>query len=228
MKRIAVLTLFAALVLLALSCGCTENAPATPPVTTIPPTPAATPEPTPTPDPFPDALPLNTVVPYGTGTKTGDLTITGYKVRPTYSWVDPSWNSPREQLDASNPLETQEGYNAQKPQDGNTFLFVYVTVASTGTDAVWAPSPAQIAVISKGTTYQYSTLASGETIVDGETGEQYDFLIGEGGSGGYVQPGQSNIVKGFLIYEVPAPFSPETTYVVANVDAQTQGIWKLA
>lgn len=228
MKRLAVFTLLATLVLLAIFCGCTGNAPATPPVTTTPPTPAATLEPAPTPDPFPDASPLNTAIAYGSGKKTGELTITGYTVRATYSWVDPSWNSPREQLESSNPLETQKGYNTRTPQDGNTFLFVYVTVASTGTEAVWAPSPAQIAVISKGTTYQYSTLAGSQTIVDGETGEQYDFQIGEGGSGGYVQPGKSNIVKGFLIYEVPAPFSPETTYVVANADAQTQGVWKLA
>jgi hypothetical protein len=27
---------------------------------------------------------------------------------------------------------------------------------------------------------------------------------------------------------VPASFSPETTYVVANADAQTQGVWRLA
>ncbi len=229
MKRIAAFTLLATLVLLAVLCGCTGNTPDAPPVTTLPPaTPTPTLEPTPTPDPFPDALALNTPVPFGIMKKTGELTVTGYKVRPTYSWVDPSWNSPREQLESANPYETQKGYNTQKPADGNTFLFVYLTAACTGTESVWAPSPAQIVVMSNGITSSYSTLASDQTIVDGEIGNQYDFQIGVGGTGGYVQPGKSNNVKGFLIYEVPASFSPDTTYVVANADAETQGVWRLA
>lgn len=231
MKRIAILALLATLGLLAAISGCTGNAPATPAtpvVTTIPSTPVITPQPTPTPDPFPGAFSLNSPLSFGTGAKTGDLTVTGSKVRPSYSWVDPSWNSPREQLDSSMPLETQQGYNTQRPQDGNTFLFVYLTAASTGTQATWFPSPSQIVVVSKGKTYSYSPVASGKSIIEGETGEQYDFQIGEGKTGGYVQPGKSNNAKGFLIYEVPESFTLETTYVVANADPQKQGIWRLA
>jgi hypothetical protein len=228
MKRIAVLILLATLILLTALSGCTGNAPAATPVTTVPPaTVPPSPELTPTPDPFPDALPLNTPVPFGSGKKTGELTVTGSRVRPTFGWVDPSWNSPREQLESSDPLDTQKGYNTKSPQEGNTFLFVYLTAASTGTEAVWAPSPARIVVVSDGTTASYTPLASSQTVVDGEPGSQYDFQIGAGGTGGYIQPGKSNTVKGFLIYEVPASFSPETTYVVANADAQTQGVWKL-
>ena len=229
MKRNVVLTLLASLVLLAVLCGCTGNAPAAAPVTTAPPVTASpTPELTPTPDPFPHALPLNTPVSFGSGKKTGELIVTGYKVRPTFGWVDPSWNSPREQKESSDPLDTQLGYNTKTPQTGNTFLFVYLTAACTGTEAAWAPSPAQIVVMSEGTTSSYTTLAGSQTVVDGELGSQYDFQIGVGGTGGYIQPGKSNTVKGFLIYEVPASFSPERTYVVANADAQTQGVWRLA
>jgi len=228
MKRIAVLILLATLVLLTVLCGCTGNAPAATPATPVPvATVPLTPELTPTPDPFPDALPLNTPVPFGSGKKTGELTVTGYKVRPTFGWVDPSWNSPREQLESSDPLDTQKGYNTKSPKDGNTFLFVYLTAASTGIESAWAPSPAQIVVMSEGTTASYTPLAGSQTVVDGEPGSQYDFQIGVGGTGGYIQPGKSNTVKGFLIYEVPESFSPQRTYVVANADAQTQGVWRL-
>lgn len=230
MKRIAVLTLLATLVVLTVLCGCTGNTPAAPtPVTTVPvATAPPTPELTPTPDPFPNALRLNTPVPFGSGKKTGELIVTGTKVRSTFGWVDPSWNSPREQLESSDPLDTQQGYNTKTPQAGNTFLFVYLTAESTGTESVWAPSPAQIVVMSEGTTASYTPLASSQTVVDGESGSQYDFKIGVGGTGGYIQPGKSNTVTGFLIYEVPESFPPERTYVVANADAQTQGVWRLS
>jgi len=228
MKYIPAAALFAVIALLVVSCGCTGTSPApllvaTPaPVTTV-----ATPAPTATPDPYPLALAPNVPVTFGTGTKTGEMTMYGYTVRPVYTWVDPSWNSPREQVESSKPLETQKGYNTRKPGEGNTFLFVYVNVAATGTEAVWAPSPQNVVVVSEGKTYQYTSVASAQTTVDGELGKQYDFQLGAGGTGGYVQPGKSNNVRGFLIYEVPAGFSPEKTYVLASPDARTQGIWKL-
>ena len=228
MKRTLALSIVAALVLLVVFSGCTGTAPAPQPVATpAPVTTLATPAPTATPDPYPHALAPNVPISFGAGTKTGNMTAYGYTVRPTYSWVDPSWNSPREQGEASKPLETQKGYNTKKPMDGNTFLFVYLNVAGTGTEAVYAPSPKQIVVVSDGKTYESSSLATAQTIVDGELGKQYDFQIGTGGTGGYILPGKSNTVKGFLIYEVPATFSPEKTYVIANPDAKTQGVWKL-
>ena len=232
MKHIAPVVLLVVLALIAATCGCTGTAPSAPPATTVTPAAAATAlvtqQPTPTPDPFPGASALNAPVAFGSGKKTGEMTITGYKFRPTFSWTDPSWNSPREKLESSSPLETQKGYNTRTPQDGNTFLFVYLKVEGTGSESVYAPAPSQIVVISHGTTMSYTTLASDQTIVDGELGRQYDFQIGSGGSGGYVQPGKSNTASGFLIYEVPVSFPVETLYIIANADAQTQGAWRLA
>lgn len=229
MKLFVPVILFAVLLLLAAACGCTGTAPSAPVETpTVVQTVQTTLQPIPTPDPFPDALALNFPVAFGSGKKTGEITVTGYTFRPTFSWTDPSWSSPREKLESSAPLETQKGYNTRTPKDGNTFLFVYLKVEGTGPEAVYAPSPSQIVVMSHGTPTSYTTLASGQTTVDGEPGSQYDFLIGTGGSGGYVQPGTSNAASGFLIYEVPAAFPVETLYVVANADATTQGVWRLA
>jgi hypothetical protein len=228
MKRTALFSILAALVMCMVFCGCTGTSPAPQPTSTpVQITLLPSPAPVITVDPYPNASAPNVAVLFGSGKKTGEITVTGYKIRPIYNWVDPSWNSQREQAESANPLETQRGYNTKKPQEGNTFLFVYVNVAGTGTEAVFAPSPKQIVIVSDGKTYEYSSLASAQTTVDGEPNKQYDFQIGTGGTGGFIQPGKSNNVKGFLIYEVPALFSPGKTYVIAAPDSKTQGVWKL-
>ena len=229
MKRIAVFSVLTILVLLAVLCGCTSTQPAQPvPVTTIAPTETPTPIPTPTPDPYPNATPLTKPVAFGAGTKTYDMAVTAYKIRPVFTWTDPSWNSPREQAGSQGSLEPQKGYNTKKPAEGNTFVFIYLSAAATGTEAAWAPSPNQVVVSYDGKTYPYTSLLSDQTIVDGETGTQYDFELGSGGTGGYVKTGKSNTVNGFLVYEIPASFVPEKTYVIVTPDTKTTGVWKLA
>jgi hypothetical protein len=229
MKYIVSLAAVAALILLIVFSGCTGTPSAPQPVTTaVPVTTVATPAPTPTANPFPNALALNVPLSLGAGKKTGEMTVSAYKLKPTYTWVDPSWNSPQEQAASSGPLEVQKGYNTAKPHEGNTFLFIYLGVVGTGTEPVYAPSPHQIVVASEGKTYQYSSLASAQTTVNGESGAQYDYQISTGGTGGYVQPGKSNAVKGFLIYEVPATLVPEKTIVLTTPDPATRGEWKLA
>jgi hypothetical protein len=229
MRSLPVLTILTALALLLLFSGCTGPAPVQEPAATpVTVTLTTVPAPAATPDPYPDALAPNTPVAFGTGAKTGEMTVYGYKVKPTFSWVDPSWNSPREQAESQGPFETQKGYNTKRPAEGNTFIFLYVNVAATGSEAVWAPSPGMITLYSDGKTYPYLSLGSAKTIVEGETASQYDFALGTGGTGGYVQPGRSNNVKGFLIYEVPASFVPERAYAIATPDAKVTGVWKLA
>jgi hypothetical protein len=183
--------------------------------------------PTPTAVPFPNALAQNEYATFGSADKIGKATVYRYEVKPSYTWTSPSWNSPREQAAASPPLELQRGYNLEKPQEGNTFLFVYVRVMNTGTNAVYAPSAKQFIVSSDGKMYSYSPVHSSDVIIDKVTGTQYDYQIGRGGTVGYIQPGESNKAEGYLIYEIPATFSPGTTYVVSNLDYQTKAEWKL-
>lgn len=230
MKRTAVLLFSVTLVLFSVFSGCTGSQPAQQPVvTTVQATATPTPEPTATPDPYPNASALNTPAPFGAGTKTGEMSVTSYKVKPTFSWSDPSWNSPREQSEGQGSLlETQKGYNTKKPAEGNTFVFIYLTAEATGSEAFFAPAPSLIYLSYDGKNYPYTKLASAETVVDGEVSNEYDYELGPGGSGGYVKTGRSNMVKGFLIYEVPATFVPERTYVIINADAKNTGVWKLA
>ncbi len=176
--------------------------------------------------PFPNALALNQYASFGSGERQGKGTVYRYEVRPTYTWTSPSWNSPREQVATSQPLELQPGYNIETPKPGNTFLFVYVRVANTGIKAVNAPAAQQFVVYTGGKT-SYSSVHSSDVVIDKVFGTQYDYQIGRGGEVGYVQPGESNAADGYLIYEVPAPVIPATTYVVSNLDYQNQAAWKL-
>ena len=184
------------------------------------------PTPAPTPDPFPGALALTTYVPFTFGAEQGNATVYRYLVKSTYTWTSPSWNSPREQA-TDNPLGVRYGYNTETPQKGHVFLFVFLRILNTGTGAVYAPSPAQFTVSYNGTAYPYSSVHGADVTIDTVPGTQYDYLIGYGGTGGYVQPGASNQVDGYLIYEVPAGFFPRDTYVIGNLDPKTRAVWRL-
>jgi hypothetical protein len=208
--------------------GCTST---TPPVQTQTPVPTTvamtlTPTPAPTAVPFPNALALNEYATFGSGNEQGKATVYKVEVKSDYNWTSPTWNSPGQQA-ASQPLGLQRGYNTEKPQAGNLFLFLYVRVLNTGSNAVYAPSALQFVVSSNGKMYNYTSVRSPDVTIDQITGTQYDYQIGRGGAVGYVQPGESNAADGYLIYEIPAPFTPTTTYVVSNLDYQNQAVWRL-
>jgi hypothetical protein len=227
MKSLYTIAIFGVLVFVLLSSGCTSTSPSVQATTFVPTTAAVTPSPTPAAVPFPNALALNEYGTFGSGDEQGRATVYRYDVKPNYNWTSPSWNSPREQAAASPPLELQRGYNMEKTHEGNTFLFVYVRVVNTGDKAVYAPSAKQFVVFNNGKAYNYSSVHSSDVIIDTVSGTQYDYQIGRGGTVGYVQRGESNAADGYLIYEIPAQFSPNATYVVSNLDNHNQVAWKL-
>jgi len=229
MRSIAVFIPIGFLTLAVILAGCTSSSPAVPVQTTAVPATAVTtiPTPTATPVPFPNALALNAYGSFGSGEKTGKAAVYKYLVRPNYTWTAPSYNSAHEQSVYNQPNDIQYGYNIQKPADGNVFLFVYLHVVNTGTSAVNAPSAKQFTVNINNVAYSYSPVSSSDTVVNNIDGTQYDFSFGSGNTVGYVLPGESNAADGYLIYEVPASFTPEKTFVVGNLDFQTQAVWKL-
>jgi hypothetical protein len=217
------------LCLVLLCAGCTSTTPPAPSQTTSPTKVVATTTPAPalTAAAYPDALSVGQYATFGSGTKEGKATIYRYSVNPTYNWTEPTFNSPHDQLAASEPNGIQRGYITEKPKDKNTFLFVYVRVIDTGTKAIYVPSPSQFVVINGGTAYNYTSVRSSGVVIDNVFENQYDFQLGADGIIGNIQPGDSNAAAGYLIYEVPASISPQDTYVVANIDYQTQAVWKL-
>jgi len=218
------------LIMVALA-GCTTQAPpaATPTPTSAPVMTTTTPTPVPEPTAYPGALALKAEAPFGIAGKTGTATVYRAEVHPEYTWTSPSFNSPREQSQAGESLlETQRGYNTEKPKEGNAFLFVWVRLTDTGTERMVAPSPGQFVVDYNGKTYAYSSLRGSDVTVGNVRGTQYDYLIGKGGVAGYIQPGESNAADGFLIYEVPSTIDLSKAAMVVTLDSAHQSAWKLA
>ena len=229
MRSISVFILVGILAAAVFLAGCTSQAPAAPVPTAVPTTVVtATSSPIATPVPFPHALALNTFSTFGYGGKTGEATIYKYVVRPNYTWTEATFNSPHEQSVYNQPNEIQNGVNIQKPADGNVFLFIYIKVINTGTTAVNAPSAKQFTVNINNVAYSYSSVNSPKSVVNDISGSQYDFSFSPGGTVGYVQPGESNAADGYLIYEIPATYTPGNTFVVGNLDFQNQAVWMLS
>ena len=214
--------------------GCTTTSPQVSLQTTVP-TPAITTTapaaptfiPTPAAAAYPDALPIGQYTTFGSGSQQGKATVYNYEIKPNYTWTSPSFNSPAEQSAASPPNELERGYNLESPQQGDTFLFVYVRVINTGSTAVYAPSASQFIVYFNGIVYNYTPVHSSDVVIDKVSGTQYDYQIGRGGAVGYIQPGDSNKAEGYLIYEVPAAISSPDAYVIANLDYRNQAVWRL-
>ncbi len=204
MKFRNIIAVFGVLFFVLLISGCTSSSPPVQAQTSVPTTAAATLSSTPTAVPFPDALALNEYATFGSADKIGKATVYRFEIKPNYNWTSPSWNSPREQGSASQPLDIQRGYTTEKPREGNIFLFLYVRVLNTGVNAVFAPSAQQFVVIRDGTVYNYSSVHDSDVVIDKVTGTQYDYQIGRGGTVGYIQPGESNMADGYLIYEIPS------------------------
>lgn len=226
--RIHTLIIITGLIVLALVlAGCTTSSPPAQP--TVPPTMSAPaePVPTPTPLPYPNALTPGTYAAFGSGNRQGLATLYRSEVKNGYNWTSPSWNSPSEQAANLRKLGFQAGFNRAEPAPGSQFLFLYLRVQAPGTEAAYAPSPQQCMVSAGGKMYPYHPIESSDVTIEGVNGNQYDYQIGTGGTGGYVQAGESNLEEGYLIYEIPAPIIPEKTFLVCNLDASHQGVWKL-
>jgi hypothetical protein len=229
MKFFLTLSTVGLLFLVLIFSGCTGSSQPLPAQTPVPATTIATiPSMTPTPVPYPNAVGLNQEVSFGSANGQGSATVYRYEIRSNYNWTAPSWNSPAEQVAASQPLELQNGYNMEKPKEGNTFLFLFVRVENIGTKTMIAPSAQQFVVYSGGKMYNYTSVHSSDVVIDHVPGTQYDYKFGQSGSVGSLQPGESNRADGYLIYEVPASFSPGATWVVCNLDKNTQASWKLS
>jgi hypothetical protein len=204
--------------------------PTTVPVTTIPLTEEPTTAPTPTPEPFPDAYSLKEWFQYNEGKYASKATVYRYWINDTYQW--------------HNDLSNQ--YFTQKPKAGNKYLFVYVDIVNTGTDAYPYPKSNRIYVHYDGNVYTVDTShyipdkAVNEKATPIEVGEiehQSDLFNSEfvedygyshGTTSDFIYPGQSNAIDGYLIYEVPASLTADTTHVEIVFDGEDRAVWKLA
>jgi hypothetical protein len=210
--------------------GSTPASTAIPTQVSTPETIAATPELTSTPDPFPGAFRMGERMPFGSGEVASEGTVYRYWINDTYQW--------------HNDMDNK--YYPQKPGPGNKYLFIFVHMVNHGTTRVWLPHAGTIRVYYDGNMYSqdqnhYKPDKTGDlkatAIEVGEVqyyhklnGDEYveDFGYSHGTELGYIYPGRSNAVDGYIIYEVPQSLTPDKTYVAISFNGQDQGIWKLA
>lgn len=237
---IIVLVLIGAGVLFILPALQNGELPAIPGTATTVPTIIPTPEPTPipaettvlptrAPDPFPGARALKERVPFGEGSVASEATVYRYWINDTYQW--------------HNDMDNR--YYTQKPGVGNKYLFVFVQMMNLGDTRVWLPPAGSIVVHYDGRNYfqdythykpdkSSDRKATAVEIKEVEylhklNGDEYveDFGFSHGTELGYIYPGKSNAVDGYIIYEVPQSLSPETTYVTIRFNGEDYGVWRL-
>jgi hypothetical protein len=209
------LLLITSLIIAALLAGCGEQAapPVTPAATTeptmIPATVAPVPETTAPSEPFPGALSLGTPFQYGREDIAMEVTVYKVRVMDEYEWWSPQWGR----------------YWNTTPKTGNRFLFTFIRLIDRGTGRARLPSPSMFVLKENGDSYVQTTDRDTSLRIKGIDVKQYDFYYDE--KGGWIDPGDSNTVDGFLLYEVPATLAPEHAYLEATFSSKAAAVWKL-
>ena len=211
------LLLIASLIVTTILAGCGGGAPPqmpeTPAVTTatatMPPAATAAPQVTAVPEPFPGALSLGMPYQYGREDIAMDVTVYKVKVMDEYDWWSPKWGR----------------YWNTTPKKGNRFLFALVRLIDRGTARARLPSQSMFVLHGDGGSYVQTSDRDNSLWIKGIDVKQYDFYFDT--TAGWIDPGESNKVEGFLLYEVPASLTPENAYLEATFSSKAAAVWKL-
>jgi hypothetical protein len=196
-------------------------------VTAVPVTTVAAPTPTAM---FPGALALKENFPFGTGDVASEATVYRYWLNDTYQWLNDMDNK----------------YYTQSPPNGDRYLFVFVSIVDKGNTRVWPPSANSIHLWYAGKEYaldpdhflpdtvdnphdkpiEIEELQNDHQLYSTELVSDYGYSHGE--ELGFVYPGESNALDGYLIYVVPASLTPDLAYVQIPFNGNDTGVWKLA
>ena len=194
------------------------------------------PVPTPSPTPMvagPTLLSLGDIYRYGPAGYTIEASVYRYRYLDRYSWWDPNWGKFFPEV----PTNTS-----------GRFLFIFLSIENEGTQAQWIPSPDAITVSSPGAgdilhrsywnasyynEFENKTFRHDYPWVRelGVNDRDYEYLRefgfqGEQG-GGFLWPGSSNAIHGYLVYEVPRDLTPENTTVSIWFNNQSWASWGL-
>jgi hypothetical protein len=212
------LLLVAALFVTVLLAGCSGSAPPpvpeTPAVTTEPATPPSpdttfAPLVTAVPELFPGALSLGIPYQYGREDIAMDVTVYKVKVMDEYDWWSPKWGR----------------YWNTTPKKGNQFLFALVRFIDRGTARALMPMTHTFVLRSGDGSYVETTDRDNSLWVKGIEVKQYQYYYED--TGGWIDPGESNKVEGFILYEVPESVTPQNSYISVIFTGKASAVWKL-
>ncbi len=229
------------LCLLLISAGCTDASPSS-----ATPAPSATAVPTTTARPVTTAIPVTTTLPpdplfsnplhvgqqflFGNGTKwVSDAAVTRFWINDTYRWYSPE--------------ELQ--YITRVAPEGKKYLFLFVSFVNYGTHRAPLPPQGNIYVVADGKTItpyaqhplpmanpdstpriaRIAEIEYSHKVYSSELMEDYGYSHGQ--KLAFIDPGESNAVEGYIIYEVPGELVPEKTYVQMVLPDGTNGVWIL-
>ncbi len=183
----------------------------------------------PEPDPCPGALALREQFSFGSEEVASQATVYRFWINETYSW--------------HNDLDNH--YYVQEPGPGEKYLFVFVHLENNARTRVWFPPAGSVLVRFGGFTWREDRTHFKPDIVHDPkarpieinevqylqklNGDEYveDFGFSHGTELGYLYPGESNAVDGYVIYEVPASLAPEKTCVDITFNGKDRGMWRL-
>jgi hypothetical protein len=175
-------------------------------------------------------LPLGSPFLFGNGTRwTSDAAVNRVWINDTYRWY--------------NPENLQ--YDTRVAPAGKKYLIVFLSMVNRRTERAPLPPRGNIYVIcdnavispyslhplpmeNPDSTPRIARIAEIEyshKLYSSELVEDYGYSHGQ--RLGYIMPGESNAVEGYIIYEVPASTALEKTYVTIVLPDQSKAVWVL-
>lgn len=142
-----------------------------------------------------------------------------------------------------NPEKLQ--YDTRVAPEGKKYLFIFISLVNRGTERAPLPPQGNIYVIcdnvviypdplhplpmnNPDSTPRIARIAEIEyshKVFSSELIEDYGYSHGQ--KLGYITPGESNAVEGYIIYEVPESLTPEKTYVTIFLPDKNEAVWVL-
>ncbi|HMA04882.1 MAG TPA: hypothetical protein VKO45_03050 [Methanomicrobiales archaeon] len=182
----------------------------TPPPSTEPPVTTATVIPTTAPpEPYPGALSIGTPYRYGREDIAMEVTVYRAITMDGYEWWSTAWGK----------------YWNTTPDEGDHFLFAFVRLIDRGTARARLPSRSMFVLHGGDTSYVQNVDRDPSLWIKGVGVRQYDFSYDT--SAGWIDPGESNKVEGFLLFEVPATLEPGDAHLEVTFSSQADAVWKL-
>jgi len=183
--------------------GTLETTPA--PATPVP----TAPVPAQTPESFPYALAVGTLYTYGRPDISTEVTVYMVRTLPEYEFWSWQWGQ----------------YGNTTAKEGHHFLFAFVRLIDRGTARARLPAPQLFVLHSDGRTYRETTDRDNSIPIRGLHVKQYEYYYED--RAGWIDPGESNKIEGFILYEVPLSVTKANSYLDVIFSSKANATWKL-